>query len=138
MIMRNLVFHEMHQKARLSNKEVNEALKDYGLYSAQWSILFCLKRFGSLTQTEIWQYLNVEAPTVTRTLVKLEQRNFIIRKEGKDKRERIVELTEEAMYLIPKIERKIAEVEGGLLRSFSDDEVNELTRLLKKLGKDYE
>ncbi|WP_342542306.1 MarR family transcriptional regulator [Paenisporosarcina sp. FSL H8-0542] len=136
--MKNLVFHEMHQKARLSNKEVNEALKDFGLYSAQWSILFCLKRFGIMTQTEIWQYLNVEAPTVTRTLVKLEQRNFIIRKEGKDKRERIVELTEEAMYLIPKIEGKIAEVEGRLLQSLSDDEVNELTRLLKKLGKDYE
>ncbi|EPD51386.1 hypothetical protein HMPREF1210_01984 [Paenisporosarcina sp. HGH0030] len=136
--MKNLVFHEMHQKARLSNKEVNEALKDFGLYSAQWSILFCLKRFGIMTQTEIWQYLNVEAPTVTRTLVKLEQRNFIIRKEGKDKRERIVELTEEAMYLIPKIEGKIAEVEGRLLQSLSDNEVNELTRLLKKLGKDYE
>lgn len=136
--MKNLVFHEMHQKARLSNKEVNEALKDYGLYSAQWSILFCLKRFGIMTQTEIWQYLNVEAPTVTRTLVKLEQRNFIIRKEGKDKRERIVELTDEAKSLIPKIEGKIAEVEGRLLQTLSDDEVNELTRLLKKLGKDYE
>lgn len=136
--MKNLVFHEMHQKARLSNKEVNEALKDYGLYSAQWSILFCLNRFGIMTQTEIWQYLNVEAPTVTRTLVKLEQRNFIIRKEGKDKRERIVELTDEAKSLIPKIEGKIAEVEGRLLQSLSDDEVNELTRLLKKLGKDYE
>lgn len=136
--MKNLVFHEMHQKARLSIKEVNEALKEYGLYSAQWSILFCLKRFGIMTQTEIWQYLNVEAPTVTRTLVKLEQRNFINRKEGKDKRERIVELTEEAIYLIPKIEGKIAEVEGRLLQSLSDDEVNELTRLLKKLGKDYE
>lgn len=138
MTMKNLVFHEMHQKARLSNKEVNEALKDYGLYSAQWSILFCLKRFGIMTQTEIWQYLNVEAPTVTRTLMKLEQRNFIIRKEGKDKRERIVELTDEAKSLIPKIEGKIAEVECRLLQSLSDDEVNELTRLLKKLGKDYE
>lgn len=136
--MKNLVFHEMHQKARLSNKEVNEALKDYGLYTAQWSILFCLKRFGIMTQTEIWQYLNVEAPTVTRTLVKLEQRNFIIRREGKDKRERIVELTDEAKSLIPKIEGKIAEVEGRLLQSLSDNEVNELTRLLKKLGKDYE
>lgn len=132
--MHKLVFHELHQKARLSIKVVNEALKEYGLYSAQWSILYSLKKFGAMTQTEIWQYLNVEAPTVTRTLVKLEQRKLITRNEGKDKRERIVQLTEEALTLIPKIEERIAEVELQLLLSFSIDEVNQLTKLLKQIG----
>ena len=134
--MKHLVFHEMHQKARLSIKEVNEALKDFGLYSAQWSILYSLQQFGEMTQTEIWQYLHVEAPTVTRTLMKLEQRKLIIRKEGKDKRERIVQLTEKGLFLIPEIEAKVEEVEERLLQSLSAEEVHELTRLLKKLGKD--
>jgi MarR family transcriptional regulator for hemolysin len=132
--MHKLVFHELHQKARLSIKVVNEALKEYGLYSAQWSILYSLKKFGAMTQTEIWQYLNVEAPTVTRTLVKLEHRKLITRNEGKDKRERIVQLTEEALTLIPKIEERIAEVELQLLLSLSIDEVNQLTKLLKQIG----
>lgn len=136
--MNNIVFHEMHQKARLSIKEVNETLKDFGLYSAQWSILYSLKQFGEMTQTNIWKYLHVEAPTVTRTLMKLEQRKLIIRKEGNDKRERIVQLTEQAHMMIPKIEAKIAEVEGRLLQSLSASEVHELTRLLKKLGKDFD
>ena len=135
--MNNIVFHEMHQKARLSIKEVNETLKDFGLYSAQWSILYSLKQFGEMTQTNIWKYLHVEAPTVTRTLMKLEQRKLIIRKEGNDKRERIVQLTEQAHIMIPKIEAKIAEVEGRLLQSLSASEVHELTRLLKKIGKDF-
>ena len=132
--MNKLVFHELHQKARLSIKVVNEALKEYELYSAQWSILYSLKKFGAMTQTEIWQYLNVEAPTVTRTLVKLEHRKLITRNEGKDKRERIVQLTEEALTLIPKIEARIAEVELQLLLSLSMDEVNQLTKLLKQIG----
>ena len=85
-----------------------------------------------MTQTEIWQYLHVEAPTVTRTLVKLEHRKLIIRKEGKDIRERIVQLTEEAQNLIPKIEERIDEVEQQLLLSLSMDEVNQLTQLLRK------
>lgn len=132
--MNKLLFHELHQKARLSIKEVNEALKEYDLFSAQWSILYSLNKFGALTQTEIWQYLNVEAPTVTRTLVKLEQRKLITRNEGKDKRERIVQLTEEAQSLIPKIEKRIDEVEQQLLISLSADDLNQLTKLLKQIG----
>jgi MarR family transcriptional regulator for hemolysin len=132
--MNKLLFHELHQKARLSIKEVNEALKEYDLFSAQWSILYSLNKFGALTQTEIWQYLNVEAPTVTRTLVKLEQRKLITRNEGKDKRERIVQLTEEAQNLIPKIEKRIAEVEQQLLSSLSAEDLEQLTKLLKQIG----
>lgn len=132
--MNKLLFHELHQKARLSIKEVNEALKEYDLFSAQWSILYSLNTFGALTQTEIWQYLNVEAPTVTRTLVKLEQRKLITRNEGKDKRERIVQLTEEAQSLIPEIEKRIAEVEQQLLSSISAEDLDQLTKLLKQIG----
>lgn len=132
--MNKFLFHELHQKARLSIKVVNEALKEYDLFSAQWSILYSLNKFGALTQTEIWQYLNVEAPTVTRTLVKLEQRKLITRNEGKDKRERIVQLTEVAQNLIPKIEKRIDEVEQQLLVSLSAEDLNQLTKLLKQIG----
>jgi len=132
--MKNLVFHELHQKSRLSIKEVNEVLKKFDLYSAQWSILFCLNQFGPKTQTEIWQYLNVEAPTVTRTLVKLERRNLIIRQEGRDKRERIVYLTDEAKNLIPQIEIQIRKLEQTMLKALSADELHQLTILLKKIS----
>ena len=134
MAMTNTIFHEIHQKSRLSIKEVNEALKEFGLYSAQWSILFCLNRLGSMTQTEIWQYLNVEAPTVTRTLVKLEERQLITRKEGKDKRERIVQLTDEARELIPRIESRIELLEQTMLQALSEQERIQLSILLNKIS----
>ena len=132
--MTNTIFHEIHQKSRLSIKEVNEALKEFGLYSAQWSILFCLNRLGSMTQTEIWQYLNVEAPTVTRTLVKLEERQLITRKEGKDKRERIVQITDEAKVLIPRIETRVEELEQTMLQALSEQERTQLSILLNKIS----
>jgi MarR family transcriptional regulator for hemolysin len=132
--MQKLLFHEIHQKSRLSVKEVNEALKEFHLYSSQWSILFCLKQFGSMTQKEIWQYLNVEAPTVTRTLIRLEESGWIVRKEGTDKRERIVQLSAEAEEAVPKIEKRIQEVEEKLVSSLSDDEQKLLIELLKKIG----
>jgi len=134
MTMTNLLFHEIHQKSRLSIKEVNETLKEFNLYSAQWSILFCLNQFGSMTQTEIHQYLNVEAPTVTRTLVKLENRQLIIRNEGKDKRERIVQLTDSAKNLIPQIESRIEKLEQTMLQALTVDERIQLSMLLKKIS----
>ena len=115
-------------------KEVNEALKEFGLYSAQWSLLFCLNHMGSMTQTEIWQYLNVEAPTVTRTLVKLEERQLISRKEGKDKRERIVQLTDQAKDLIPRIEARVEKLEQTMLQALSEEERVQLSILLNKIG----
>lgn len=134
MSMKNLLFHEIHQRSRLSIKEVNETLKEFNLYSSQWSILFCLKQFGEMTQTEIWQYMNVEAPTVTRTLTKLERSDWIVRLQGKDKRERIVQLSKEAEKIVPEIEKRILAVESELLSSLSEEEQEQLIQLLKKIG----
>lgn len=132
--MRNLLFHEIHQKSRLSIKEVNEALKEFDLYSSQWAILFCLNQFGSMTQKEIWQYLNVEAPTVTRTIVRLEKSGWIIRREGKDKRQRIVQLSLFAEQKMPDIENRIRQTEESLVSNLSEEEKNQLLALLKKIG----
>jgi len=132
--MKNLLFHEIHQKSRLSIKEVNEALRGFDLYSSQWSILFCLKQFGSMTQKEIWQYLNVEAPTVTRTITRLEESGWVVRREGKDKRERIVQLSSFAEQKVPEIESRIGQTEEQLLSNLSDREQEQLLVLLKKIG----
>ncbi|ANU26558.1 MarR family winged helix-turn-helix transcriptional regulator [Planococcus versutus] len=131
--MKKLLFHEVHQKSRLSIKEVNEALKAFGLYSSQWSILFCLKQFGSMTQKEIWQYLSVEAPTITRTIARLEDSGWICRQEGKDKRQRIVYLSHFAEQKMPEIEYKIQQVERALVSGLTDTEQEQLLVLLKKI-----
>lgn len=136
--MQKMLFHEIHQKSRLSVKEVNDALKEFDLYSSQWSILFCLKQFGPLTQKSIWQYLNVEAPTVTRTVLRLEESGWVLRKEGADKRERIVHLTEHANGMMADIERRILEVEKKLLAPLSEEEQQQLVALLKKIGEHEE
>ena len=131
--MENLLFHEIHQKSRLAIKEVNEVLKGYELYSAQWSILFCLKQFGPMTQKEIWQYLNVEAPTVTRTVSKLEESGWAERKEGGDKRQRIVCLTAKAESKVAEIEERVTAIENGMLSYLSQEEQQQLKALLKKI-----
>ncbi|MCA0989315.1 MarR family winged helix-turn-helix transcriptional regulator [Guptibacillus algicola] len=133
MISTNDIFHSLNQKVRLITKEANEKLKEYNLYSSQWAILYCLDQYGPMKQTDIWQYLNVEAPTTTRTLARMESNHWICRSEGKDKRERIVYLTDYAESKLPAIKNAIFQLEKSLLSHLTEDEQVQFMNLLNKI-----
>ncbi len=128
------LLHTMQQKGRHFSKLINEALKKHELYMSQWSVLFCLHKFGAMTQKEIWLYLNVEAPTVTRTLERMEKSEWIVRQEGTDKRERIIKPTEKAKEQFPAIKRSVEEVEQDYLSELTETEKIQLYQLLHKIG----
>lgn len=130
---RNL-FHLLNQRYRFIAKEMNNRLGDHGLYTSQWSIIYCLEHFGPMTQTAIWKYLNVEAPTVTRTLSRMEKGGWIIRKQGMDKRERVIELTDGAKQKFSEVHEQMDDLEQDMLANFSADEKQQLQRLLQKIG----
>jgi DNA-binding MarR family transcriptional regulator len=88
--------HVVNQLARKFKKKLDEQISPLGLYSSQWVIIFFLAGKEKVTQIEISQYLNVEAPTITRTLTRLEEEGWIKRESGKDRRERFVMLTQKA------------------------------------------
>ena len=127
------LFHLLHQKSRSIKKQLNTELNKHNLYTTQWTILFCLYKFGPMTQTDIWTYLNVEAPTITRTLEKMEKNNWIIRQQGVDKRERIIEWTEQAKDTFSVAMKEVAELEETLLATFTDTEKTQLYHLLHKI-----
>lgn len=127
------IFHLLFQRTREVSKGMNEVLQDHELYMAQWSILFFLHTYGETSQSEISSYLNVEAPTVTRTLVRMEKSGWIARKEGKDKRERIVYLTEEAKEKFPHVAYDVQKIEKQWFAHFSAEEKEQLYQLLMKL-----
>ncbi|QGQ48431.1 MarR family winged helix-turn-helix transcriptional regulator [Metabacillus sediminilitoris] len=128
------LFHMLYQKTRLMTKEQNDHIQKHGLYSSQWSILFCLKINGPMTQSDIWRYLSVEAPTITRTIVKLEDSGWVKRTQGSDKRERLVSLTDKAIENFPSIELDVRAFEQKMLASLSKEEQENLFHLLTKLG----
>lgn len=127
------LLHLFNQKLRLFTKELNEILQEFDLYASQWTILYTLHERGKMTQTEIWQYLKVEAPTTTRTLVRMEKNGWIRRKAGSDKRERMVELTEKATQQIPLILDTVKKCEDRFLHKLSSTEQIKLHEFLSKL-----
>jgi MarR family transcriptional regulator, transcriptional regulator for hemolysin len=123
------LFHTLHQLSRQLTNKLNEALKPFGLYSAQWSVLFVLHTKGSLTQKELSDYLFVEAPPMTRTIQRLVKQGYVKQIPGKDKREKYIQLTEEAVTEFPNWERAVTECNQTLLKNFPETSQQELLTL---------
>lgn len=126
------IIHLFNQRYRHLNKEMNYRLQEHNLYSSQWSVIFCLNRFGPMSQTEIWKYLHTEAPTITRTVSRMEKNGWLIRKPGKDKRERVIELTEKATNEYAALRQTMDQFDHDMLASLSEQEKKQLYLLLKK------
>ncbi|WHX99788.1 MarR family transcriptional regulator [Neobacillus sp. DY30] len=123
------LFHTLHQLSRQLTNKLNEALKPFGLYSAQWSVLYVLHTKGSLTQKEISEYLFVEAPPMTRTIQRLVKQGYVRQIPGKDKREKYIQLTELAVSEFPKWEHAVSECNQTLLNHFPESSQQELLKL---------
>lgn len=129
----NPLFHTFFQHNRFLVNHLNEALKEHGLFSSQWTILFLLKKEGPMTLTAIWKYLNVEAPTITRTVARLEKLDLVRREEGADRREKIVYLTEKALQQLPAVEASVLKFEAEMTKNLSEEEIVQLIQLLDKM-----
>jgi MarR family transcriptional regulator for hemolysin len=132
----NPLFHQLFQMTRLLNKEVNQTLKKHELFSSQWTVLYCIYQQGEMTLTQIWKYLNVEAPTITRTVNRLEELGWLTTQEGKDRREKIVRLSESIVAKFSDIEASIIQFENEFLNGLSNEEQEQLLVLLKKMDKE--
>lgn len=86
-----------------------------------------------MTQKDIWTYLHVEAPTVTRTVSRLEKNGWVERIQGDDKREKVVKMTEEAKIKYDDIQLKMKEFEEEMLSVFEERDKKTLQRLLNQL-----
>lgn len=125
------LFHTLHQLSRHLTNTLNEALKPLGLYGAQWSVIFVLKTKGSLTQKELCEYLFVEAPPMTRTIQRLVKQGYVRQVPGKDKREKLIQLTDLALTMFPEWERTVLETNQSLLKHLPGQTQEELFHLQK-------
>lgn len=112
------LFHAVHQLSRQLTKHVNETLEPFGLFGAQWSVLFVLKTKGTSTQSGLCDYLTVEAPPMTRNIQKLVKLGYVRQVQGTDKRTKQIELTEKALAEYPKWEQAMIEMNEKLVENF--------------------
>ncbi|MEH6987457.1 MarR family winged helix-turn-helix transcriptional regulator [Cytobacillus firmus] len=126
-------FHSINQFTRHFSKVLNESLVPLGLYAAQWTIIYRLKTGGPSTQKEISSYLGVEAPTMTRTLARLEKSGWITRTAGRDKREKLISLTDTAILEYDNWLAAVRSSESNVLQNITEEEISTMIRLMTKM-----
>ena len=129
----NPLLPKIFQANRYFIQEINDKLKPFGIFYSQWSILYLVDHYGAMTLTEIWQQLNVEAPTVTRTVTRLESLGWIERQQGADKRAKIITLTKEGQEKMPAIVEAVMGYEAMISQKLTAEEQQQLLYLLAKM-----
>ena len=114
------LFHTVHQLSRELSKQLNIALEPHGLYSAQWTVLYVLKQKGTLTQSELCDYLAVEAPPMTRMVQRLLKQGYIEQMTGEDKRKKYIRLTAASIQKFPVWEAAVVEANERLVESLDE------------------
>lgn len=109
-------------------------MKPHGLTHAQAYVLNQLFMEDGLTQTELADRMHVGTVTVSGLLERLETRGWVRRvADARDRRAKTVWLTEEAGGLLEHMVREFSNLNEIAVDGLTEDEVAEMTRMLRKV-----
>ncbi|WP_085993232.1 MarR family winged helix-turn-helix transcriptional regulator [Oceanobacillus senegalensis] len=126
-------FHHHLQFTRSFKKKLNEQLAEVGLYHSQWLIVYYLRHFETATLVEISGYLDVEKPTITRTVNRLEEGQLIIKVPSKDRRERRIRLTEKGLQVYEEAIQLVEEFEQSLIDKIPASDIETTLKTIQSL-----
>lgn len=136
--MRDGFFHQQLQFTRSFKKKLNGELAEVGLFHSQWLVLYCIKKQQPVTLVDISNYLDVEKPTITRTVKRLREQELVEEAPSRDKREKRLRLTVTGEENFERGKQIITRFETELLEGLSDSDIettaNTLQFLRKKLN----
>ena len=116
------------------NRTIDTKMAEMDLTAMQWAPLLLLAHGKARTAAELSRCTGVETSTMTRMLDRLESKDLISRNRcEKDRRIIYLELTDTGKEFATKVPYVIAESFNYHLRGFSNDEVNTLKSLLRRI-----
>ncbi|MCQ6281639.1 MarR family winged helix-turn-helix transcriptional regulator [Bacillus sp. EB600] len=115
--------------------QLNELLSEYELSYSLWQVIFYLKNNGTSALIDISNYYNVEKPSITRRVQRLEKMCIVKEIPGQDKREKIIQLTDVGEEIYQSCRQKITELEYSVMKDTSKEEQMAAFRLLPKMKK---
>ncbi len=107
-------------------------LKKHHLTFSQIRVLAFLNNCGGqATQKEIEAFLNVSHPTVVGIVTRMEQNGHVISwKDAKDRRNKIVQMTDQSISISRDIENRVRADEQIMLQSLSQEDIQTFIRCL--------
>lgn len=113
--------------------------KRLGISFTRYEILHKLFHKGSLSQIGLQQEMKIDQAAITRHLKILEGKGFVARNRNEhNNREVIVQLTEDGKDILKNCDIDKNQFWDELFGGFSEEEIQQLQRLVKKLDQSVE
>lgn len=120
---------------RLWRMVADAELAPLGLTHPRWTALWKLRQLGNnVSQKVLADGLEIELPSLMRTLNQLEQQQLIVRIPcPNDKRARLVQLTKEGKHILSHMETRILKVREQLLAGISLQQLQDFEKLVDQI-----
>lgn len=115
-------FLQMHRFHKRYTQRLTNMLAIHELSNANWSLLQYLANEELATMSQIAKYWDVEKPTVSANVKTLTKRELIQMKQGNDKREKYISLTEKGERLYENISPEIKFLQYQLLSNLTEEQ----------------
>lgn len=113
----------------------NIEFKQYQLTRGQYMYLTRICEHPGLTQTDLIDLIKVDRATATRAVQRLEENGFVRREvDEHDRKLKHIWPTEHALSVYPRIKAENDYSTQVALTGFSDDEIRQAKRLLKRMS----
>ncbi|WP_274361754.1 MarR family winged helix-turn-helix transcriptional regulator [Paenibacillus thermotolerans] len=112
-----------------------QRLKDYGITSEQWLVLYCICERDGMMQKDIAERSGKDRPTTTRILDVLHEKGWIVKKAGdSDRRSFLVYATDSGKALIRETEQIERQTVREATAGITGEEYILLIKLLNRIG----
>ncbi|MEK5079107.1 winged helix DNA-binding protein [Solibacillus sp. FSL W7-1436] len=115
-------FLQLHRFHKRYMQSLTNILASHELSNANWSLMQYLANEELATMSQIAKYWDVEKPTVSANVKTLTKRELIQMKQGNDRREKYISLTEKGERLYENISPEIKFLQNQLLKNLSDEQ----------------
>ena len=112
---------------------LNELLSTYELSYSLWQVIFYIKTNGPSTLVDIANQYNVEKPTITRRVQRLEDLQIVKQIPGMDRREKVIQLTELGEEIYQACRKKITDLENSVMEGIAKEEQMIVFQILPKI-----
>ena len=124
------------QVKQLQDRAFNKILKEEGIYEfngQQGRILFALWKNEKLSLIELSRRTSLAKTTLSAMVERMKNEGLLIVEGSKeDKRSLVIYLSDKSLSLEEKINRATKKISDIFYKDFSEEEANELDRLLSK------
>lgn len=113
--------------------KLNELLGEYDLSYSLWQVIIYLKTNGPSSLVDISSHYNIEKPSVTRRVHTLEEKLIVKEIVTKNRREKIIQLTELGEEIYQLCREKITTLEYSVMKNIPFEEQVSIFEVLPKI-----